>query len=268
MTKSEITSFQKTILNYAHNLYRPMPWRENPSHYFVYVSEIMLQQTRVERVMAQFASFIQAFPSFDDLANADLSTVYSEWKGLGYNRRALWLRDGAKTIIESHNDILPKDPNLLSSIKGIGINTASAMVVYAHNIPIPFIETNIRAIYIHHFFPNNNNVSDSEIFSIVQETLSEDNARQWFYALMDYGADLKLREKNPSRRSAGHRKQSPFTGSFRQIRGETLAQLAHKSLKVSELESIYGCDRTLLIVRSLEKDGLIIINGDTLHIAE
>ncbi|MEA2715437.1 MAG: A/G-specific adenine glycosylase [Candidatus Parcubacteria bacterium] len=202
-----------------------MSWRSDPTPYRVVISEIMLQQTQVERVMKKFAPFMRRFPDWQTLAQSPTKDVLEEWSGLGYNRRALYLKRIAQIIASGR-----KEPDTLEKwreLPGIGPNTAGAILAFAFNRPVPFIETNIRAVFIHFFFRNSSKkIADHEILPFVQRALADKkiraNAREWYYALMDYGAHLKKQDINPSRRSAHHFKQKPFKGSNRELRSKIL----------------------------------------------
>ncbi|OYX38695.1 hypothetical protein B7Z00_01635 [Candidatus Saccharibacteria bacterium 32-50-10] len=133
--------FQDTVWATARELYRAMPWRDDPSLYHVLVSEIMLQQTQVPRVMTKYAEFMRAFPALDSLASASLADVLGVWQGLGYNRRAKYLHLAAKQIVERGE---PRTLEELVALPGVGTNTAAAIMNYVYRVPTAYIETNIR----------------------------------------------------------------------------------------------------------------------------
>lgn len=229
--KNNIQTFQSTIWEYYRENYRPMPWREDPSGYHVLVSEIMLQQTQVPRVMVKFEEFMRAFPTIHDLADAPLSQVLAVWKGLGYNRRAKFLHEAAKQIVKDFDGRIPTDHKALISLKGIGPNTAGAIQAYVYNQPVIFIETNIRRVFIHHFFEDKVGVEDKELLPLIESALPKDNSREWYWALMDYGTYLKTVVPNPNRRSKHYTKQSKFEGSRRQLRAQVLDYIVHNPNK-------------------------------------
>ena len=166
-----IPEFQRIVLSHYEKSGRRMPWRDTPDPYPVLVSEIMLQQTQVERVIVKFPAFVSAFPDFPSLAAAPLPDVLSAWQGLGYNRRALALRACAEIVVSRYRGALPADPGILSGFPGIGHATASSICAFAFNMPVVFIETNIRRVFIHFFFPGACKVSDSEILPLVEQAL-------------------------------------------------------------------------------------------------
>lgn len=225
MQQTKINAFQKKIWDYYDKHKRPMLWRVNTSPYFVVVSEIMLQQTQVSRVSEIFPYFIKKFPSCTALAKASPEKVLAAWRGLGYNRRALYLHRSAQTIVKEYKNKVPQDLNVLQNLPGIGPNTAASICAFAFNQPVVFIETNIRSVFIHHFFKNSKKVSDTQIIPYVRETLDTKNPREWYWALMDYGSMLKKQNGNPNKKSAHYIKQKTFKNSNRQLRGAILKEL-------------------------------------------
>jgi A/G-specific adenine glycosylase len=230
--------FRSIIYDFYAQNKRDFLWRDIDDPYRVVVSEIMLQQTQTFRVADKFEHFVSVLPTFDALAQAPFAVVLALWKGLGYNRRALYLQRTAAKVVNEYAGVLPRDPAVLETFDGIGPATARSIVTFAFNQPEVFIETNIRAVFIHHFFKKEQQVHDKEIFPLVAQMLDRDNPRQWYYALMDYGVYLKKQEKNPSRKSVHHAVQSKFEGSNRQVRGQILELL----LRYGQLEigDLYG----------------------------
>jgi len=220
--QNNVETFVSEIKNFYCTFGRSFPWRETTNPYHIVVSEIMLQQTQTHRVFNKYEQFIGEFSSFEMLAQSSLRDVLSVWQGLGYNRRAKALHDIAQLIIKNYKGVLPEDPQILETFPGIGSATAASIVAFAFNKPTVFIETNIRAVFIHFFFVNRDDVHDKEIFPFIEKTLDRVNPREWYYALMDYGVMLKKQIKNPSRKSVHHTRQSRFEGSNRQIRGAIL----------------------------------------------
>lgn len=218
---------------------RDFAWRQDITPYRVTISEIMLQQTQTSRVAQRFLPWLELFSDFEALSNASTHDVISAWSGLGYNRRALALHALSKRVVLELNGELPDTPEGLMKFKGIGPNTAGSICAFAFNKPVVFIETNIRAVYIHHFFPNSENVHDKQLLPLIEQTLDNQNPRDWYYALMDYGVKLKREYKNPSRRSKHYEIQSKFEGSERQIRGMILRAITeYGKLSFDELTSV------------------------------
>lgn len=215
-------AFQTLISCFFKKYGRVFPWRNTYDPYHILVSECMLQQTQVERVSQKYQPFITRFPDFASLAHAPFREVMKYWQGLGYNRRARFLHETSKCIIKKFDGKCPSDIHILTSFPGIGHTTASAISAFAFNKPSVFIETNIRSVFIHFFFSQKKNVKDTEIIPLVEKTLDRKSPRHWYYALMDYGAQLKKEYPNPSQKSAHHVRQSTFVNSNRQIRGMIL----------------------------------------------
>jgi len=263
----DINQFQEIVWGYyrAHKR-NHLPWRQNIDDanfaYYVLVSEIMLQQTQVNRVIDKFNQWMELFPTIFVLAAADLEIVLGAWSGLGYNRRPKYLLESAKIIVSKFKGQVPADISQLEALPGIGKATAAAIVVYAYNIPKVFIETNIRTVFIHHFFPLNMKVADTELFPLIERCLDRENPREWNWALMDYGSYLKQSFGNVSKNSKHYKKQSAFEGSSRQLRGNILKLLLIKKRTFDELQEINLFDERLSgVLATLEKEKLIKKTG-------
>lgn len=260
------TLFKKVIWDHFKWNMRAMPWREDISPYSIFVSEVMLQQTQVARVLIKYPQFITRFPSFKSLANAQTPILLSEWQGMGYNRRALYLRSAAEIITKKHKGILPDDPILLDELPGIGYATACSIAAFAYNKPVAFIETNIRRVYIHHYFSDSTEISDTDILPLVERTVSKKEPRKWYWALMDYGAYLKNLDDNPNKKSKHYVKQKKFKGSVREVRGGVLKLLLKKSYSLEELKKIYSDERLFTALEQLVKEGFVQINAGSYSI--
>ena len=270
LTASAVTQFQKTVYAYYHEHGRALPWRATDDPYHIFVSEIMLQQTQVERVMAKYEQFVAAFPCFLSLARATLREILKVWQGMGYNRRVQALKKSAEIVIEEFHGRLPSSPEELMTLPGVGRTTASAIAAFAFQQPTVFVETNIRTVFIHFFFHNGGPVKDIEIIPLVARTLDTTNPRKWYYALMDYGVMLKKRHQNPSRKSAHYKKQGPFKGSNREIRGMILRVLLTKPhCSEQELMQSLGGDPERIhgILIMLKKEGFVKKTGTRFAIA-
>ncbi len=259
----KLSVFESVVNDYYKANRRHMPWRENTDPYWVLVSEIMLQQTQVSRVEPKFIEFITCFPTIKVLANAPLAEVLQSWSGLGYNRRAKYLHESAKYISQNYDGKVPNNLEDLISLPGIGPNTAGAILAYAYNLPVVFIETNIRSVYIHHFFDDKRSIDDKEILPLIEKTLGSNNPREWYWALMDYGTHLKASLPNPSRSSKHHQKQSKFEGSDRQIRGKILRELNSGVQSIDSLAKIIDDPRFAKILQSLANEGFLQIKNQT-----
>ena len=245
---------------------REMPWRSHRTAYRILVSEIMLQQTSVPRVMGRYSAFIRAFPSFRRLAASSVEQVIGAWKGLGYNRRALALRDSARLITTEFHGRLPRTVDELVRLPGVGRATAAAVIVYTFNIPLAFIETNIRRVFLHTFFPRDVDVPDSLLLPLVEKTMDLENPRDWYYALMDYGTSLATELTsggNPNRRGRSYKVQSRFEGSLRQLRGKVLAMmLQRKAASMAQIGELLDADPRLAeALRQLVDEGFLCLRG-------
>ncbi len=268
-----------------------MPWRQAAAGgefepYRILVSELMLQQTQVARVELKFAAFLERFKTVQDLAAAPLADVLVLWSGLGYNRRAKFLWQAAQVVVTDYGGEFPRTPDDLCCLPGVGPGTAGAIMAYAYDQPVVYLETNIRTVLIHHFFKDQASIPDAAL----RETLAEivktlpappddaplskpfteyftDNrypftARTFYWAMMDYGSYLKKTIGNLSRASKSYAKQSRFEGSRRQIRGAVLRLLAAQSMTVSELTRHFPDPRTPAVLDDLAAEHLVVRTGD------
>lgn len=183
---------------------RKLPWRDlqvadrDQRAYLVLVSEIMLQQTQVPRVIVLYKNFIQKFPDLKALSKASNAEILIAWRGLGYNSRALRLRDAARIILEEFQGHVPDSMEDLRSISGIGEYTASAVRNFAFGIPTPCLDTNIRRILQRFFYGmerenGEKNVSDAALVRLSGEVLLHAleqgfTCADWYAALMDFGS--------------------------------------------------------------------------------
>ncbi len=263
ISKARAAAFRKEIYGYYARQGRDLPWRRMTDPYHVLVSEVMLQQTQVERVILKYQQFIEAFPDVQSLANASLKRVLSVWQGLGYNRRAKALKEAARMIMDVFGGTVPRSIDDLVRLPGIGTATASSIAAFAFNIPTVFIETNIRTVFIHFFLKGETAVSDAEILPLVEKTLDRRNPRKWYNALMDYGTTLKKLVVNPNRRSTRYQRQSAFQGSDRQVRGAILRALNKGDSTVTKLKKDLSVESERLkrILGQLEREGFIRIKG-------
>jgi A/G-specific adenine glycosylase len=270
LTAKQIADFRAAVYrHYERHGRNHLPWRKTRDPYRILVSEVMLQQTQVPRVLVKYGAFIERFPDFESLAAASLGDVLAAWSGLGYNRRALMLKRAAEKVVSRHGGRLPTRYDELLSLPGVGAATAAEVSAFAYGKAYPFVETNIRAVFIHHFHRKRAKVADSEIIPFVEQTLDRDDPRRWYYALMDYGVMLKRRHSNPSRRSAHHARQGRFEGSSRQARGLIVRALAGRRLTERELSRETGLSlaRLRLVAPALRKEGLIAIRRGVWGIA-
>lgn len=264
MDSKQSTHFQQQVLAYYDRHGRhDLPWRQPEANgsfdpYKILVSELMLQQTQVLRVLPKYQQFLKTFPDSNTLAQARVGEVLVAWSGLGYNRRAKFLLLAAQKIQTDYHGVFPDTLEQLVTLPGVGKNTAGAILAYAYNQPTVFLETNIRTVYIHHFFYDHRDVPDKAIAELVEQTLPAEQAREWYWALMDYGTHLKQTVGNLSRASTTYKKQSAFHGSKRQIRGQIIRELGEGPRSENALLELLADDRTPAVLQDLVIEQLIV----------
>ena len=260
-----IPQFQRKILNWYKKHKRDLPWRKTSDPYKILVSELMLQQTQISRVLPKYKLFLNEFPNIKVLAQASDRKLLKIWEGLGYWKRALFLRETARKILKEYKGKFPQDAKILQKLPGIGPYTARALLCFAFKKKEAFLDTNIRRVYLHFFFPKRKKVSDREILFIAQKALWKKDPRVWHWALFDYGA-VVLKDKNINRKSLHYQKQSPFEGSLRYFRTKAVRfllsqeKISHKSLEIFLQKEIKNKKKPYTlkdIVASLLKDKLI-----------
>ena len=261
--------FRQLLAQKGEELYRAMPWRDDTRPYYVLVSELMLQQTQVARVVPKFEAFVARFPDEKVLAAASLADVLKLWQGLGYNRRAKFLHQAAQMIVSEYGGMFPEDEADIVKLPGVGKNTAGAILAYAFNRPAIYVETNVRTVYIHHFFADNFAVDDKQIIELLEATIDRENPRRFYQNLMDYGSWLKSQGVRNISQSRHYKKQSPLRGSVREVRGQIITQLVDGPMDITDLKAALQADaRFDIALGSLEKDGLIAIDGDVVLAAQ
>ncbi len=234
-----------------------LPWRKTRDPYKILVSEVMLQQTQVLRVIPYYRAFISLFPTVQALAQAPLSDVLRAWQGLGYNRRAKMLHDAARAVC-AQSGRMPRTYEGLLKLPGVGPYTAGAVCVFAYNKSVPLIETNIRTVLFHHALSGRTHVPDSELLQLTVALMDRTRSREWHWALMDYGSHLKGLGVRVNSASKHYVKQSRFEGSDRQARGAILRALAEGPASARMLHA-KGADpaRLTRALASLQKEKLI-----------
>ncbi|HVV25618.1 MAG TPA: hypothetical protein VHC21_01110 [Candidatus Saccharimonadales bacterium] len=264
--------FQNTVWRYYdQHARRDLPWRRPSADgsfdpYRIMVSELMLQQTQVARVIVKYQEFLERFPAVEALAAAPLGDVLRVWNGLGYNRRAKFLWQAAGQLARDYGGRFPAKEAELVKLPGIGRATAGAILAYAFDRPVVFVETNIRTVFIHHFFNDRTAISDKEITELIKKTLPEEQSREWYWALMDYGTHLKKTVGNLNRHSQSYAKQSKFEGSLRQVRGQVLRTLGQGPRQLDELRTEIKDERLDAVIASLAAEGLIHRRGTMLRL--
>lgn len=203
--------------------WRDLPWRRTRDPYRIWLSEVMLQQTQVPRVEARWDDWLGRFPTVEVLAAADDVAVLAAWQGMGYNRRALALHRAARAVVDLYGGAFPCDRAALLELPGVGPSTAAGILAFAFDRAAAYVETNVRAVFIHELFGDAcEPVTDRQLAPFVEAACPADgcDVRGWYYALLDYGAHLKKTVPNPTRKAKAYTRQSRFEGSVRQKRAE------------------------------------------------
>lgn len=236
MNKRKRQNFQKTVWQWYRLHAAVLPWRNTKNPYHIFVSEVMLQQTQIPRVLIKYSLFLKKFPSIQKLASSSLRNLLAVWSGMGYNRRALYLQQAAKEIVKTHGGKIPKDISTLDALPGIGPYSARAIACFAYGICEPFIETNIRRVIIHEFFPKKKKISDTEILHILHDVQPPNSSlrSEWYWALMDYGREALKHTPNANRKSKHYIKQSKFEGSTRHVRAKLISYLLENKKATAE----------------------------------
>lgn len=252
------------------SLYRPMPWREHLDPYWILISELMLQQTQVDRMRPKFDVFTSEFPDVAALAAADQSAVTKAWQGLGYNRRALYVARAARMIMDEFGGNVPSAPEDLVRLPGVGPNTAGAVAAYAYNQPVLFVETNVRTVYFHHFYASEAGVTDRVILEKLAQTIDTKNPREFYWALMDYGSHLKKSGVRVNHQSKHYKKQSKLQGSLREMRGLILKHMTmQEGAGEGELRTLFrGDPRFDAALAGLCKDGFLDVRGGEVYLTK
>lgn len=255
--KKEDTLFIKRILDfYEKNGRHDLIWRKKITPYKILVSEIMLQQTQVKRVIPKFENWILLYPSLTSLKKVNLRDILLIWQGLGYQRRAK-----ALYLIAQEYTKIPNTFEELCNLPGIGPYTASAICAFAYNtFAHPVLETNIRTVLIEEYHQGKELIHDGLLYDDLHrlsknKIVQKVGARSWYYALMDYGAYLKENKISHNQKSIHYTKQTPYKGSLRQLRAEILFTISHKKkIKNDDI-------RTEDVLQQLINEGYILKQG-------
>ncbi len=268
MTETKIREFRKLIFSWWKKHKRDLPWRHTRNPYKILVSEIMLQQTQVDRVIPKYSEFIQKYPTIYSLARSPIADIIRSWKGLGYNRRSIYLHKTAQEIVLKYYGVFPKDEHILRSLPGIGPYTSRAIMIFSYNADVAAVDINIRKILTHYFFRGIVQ-KESVIQQTAQHILPQGKSWQWHQALMDYGAlELpKLNMKNMIRKN-----RIPFKNTDRYVRGRIIDLLRECDWQedqfIGEIVSRYKID-ALRIRDNLSRlvtEHMIKISGTTISL--
>jgi A/G-specific adenine glycosylase len=267
---SEAEAFRSLVLGNYRERGRSFPWRETRDPWAILVSEFMLQQTQTERVLPKYLAWMERFPGPAELAAAPLAQTLALWSGLGYNRRALALGASARAILALGGRV-PSDEESLRALPGVGPYTARAVLSFAFGAPVVLVETNVRSVFLHHFFPGEAGIPDKRLEPLAAAALDRSDPRAWHYALMDYGVALKKVFGNPNRRSAHYARQTPFADSNRRIRGAILRELGARGgfgLGIDDLATVlpFSRERVVSALAELAAEGFVEYISGSLRI--
>lgn len=271
-------SFRARIRELAAPHWRDLAWRHTRDPYLIWLSEVMLQQTQVARVEVRWSEWLRRFPTVEALAQAEDADVLAAWQGMGYNRRALALHRAAGMVVSAYGGVFPCDREALLALPGVGPSTAAGILAFAYDEAGVYLETNVRAVFIHELFSASAElVSDKQLTPLVAAACpdSGDDVRGWYYALLDYGAYLKKTVPNPTRRAKAYTRQSRFEGSVRQKRAEVVRILlaARENglvLSTQQVDALLaqeerangrpepGLETTLELLEALEREGFCV----------
>jgi A/G-specific adenine glycosylase len=291
----KITWLQQQLLGWFRVNRRDLPWRETRDPYRILVSEVMLQQTQVDRVIPYYQAFLERFPSVAALAAAPTAEVIRVWAGLGYNRRAVNLQRTAQYVATELDGQFPSTVEELHKLPGIGPYTAGAIACFAFEKDVAFLDTNMRRV-LHRFWFGVDvpapHATDRMVTSIAGAAIPQDNGWEWNQALIEFGA-LQCTARKPAcvicplqshcaafpeiqsalatlPKSVRLKREAPFSGSNRFYRGRVIAALReHQGIDLGSLGPMVrdGFSETDLpwlyeVVQGLSKDGLAVIAED------
>jgi A/G-specific adenine glycosylase len=190
-TAGEGTALAGPLLEWYARKRRDLPWRENPTPYRVWISEVMLQQTRVEVVIPRYQRFLRRFPSLESLAAASEAEVLSEWSGLGYYRRARALHSAARVVMSDHGGRFPRELAAARSLPGVGPYTAGAVLSIAYNLPVPILDGNVERVLARVFRIGGDpgrGAAKRRLWELAAEAVSAAEPSRLNQALMELGA--------------------------------------------------------------------------------
>ncbi len=245
---AHLSKVQAAVLDWYARHRRDLPWRKSRDPYAILVSEVMLQQTQVERVVPKYQEFMARFPDVHALAASGSGDVIRAWAPLGYNGRAIRLWRTARRVVAERGGNLPEDQAALRSFEGIGEYTAAAVACFAFGQNAAVADTNVRRV-LGRVFRGGGHLSPRDATALAWETLPEDKAPDWYQALMDLGAMVcdsrrplcqecpahswclaagragAVAEEPAVYRTGKRKGGAPFKGSSRYYRGRALDQL-------------------------------------------
>lgn len=262
----KIKRFQKKIFSFYEKNRRDLPWRNTVDPYKILLSELMLQQTQVKRVVFYYEKWLTQWPTIHALASASRLEVLQMWMGLGYNTRAVNLHTTARIIATKFDGNVLKAMKEYKQLPGIGRYTSQAVQIFSTNADLVTVDTNIRRIFISEFkLPTKS--SEKELWNLAEKCLPLGKSRDWHNALMDYGALHLTAQKTGIKPKT---QQTPFEGSDRQIRAKILRCLLQKSMPLSELEESFLLEQKRLrpILDKMVHEKIIMKRNTTYQLKE
>lgn len=265
ISKAAVQAFRDRVLGFYDQHGRELPWRTTEDRYRVLVSEVMLQQTQVSRVVPKYEDWIDRWPTPADLAAADFEDVLGLWKGLGYNNRPKRLQRSAQIVVEEHDGKVPGTLEELKELPGVGPYTARAVLIFADNADIVTVDTNIRRVLID-AFDLDEDVSDDRLYEIAERVHPDGDSRRWHNALMDYGA---MEKTSAATGISSRGSQSSFEGSDRYYRGQVLDLLLDGPMTQEALEADLDREDGLdEILEALAADDMVEADGDRYRLTQ
>jgi A/G-specific adenine glycosylase len=298
---AKIIAIQQRLLTWFRANARDLPWRRTRDPYRILVSEVMLQQTQVDRVIPYYHDFLERFPTVEALAAAPTAEVIRAWAGLGYNRRAVNLQRTAQAVVEEYGGQFPRAVEELRHLPGIGPYTAGAIACFAFEQDVPFVDTNMRRV-LHRLLIGVDvpgpTATDKALVVLAQEAIPTGQGWEWNQALIEFGA-LQCTARKPAcvvcplqaecaafpaiqtalatlPKGVRLKREAPFGGSNRFYRGRVIDALRQhppddqSGLDLHALGALVRDDFTTEhmpwlyeVVQGLSKDGLAIIAEDS-----
>ena len=252
-----INTVQDTILSFYEEHGRDLPWRETHDPYEVWVSEVMLQQTQVSRVIPKYTAWVDDYPTVRSLAEAPFKDILNHWDGLGYNNRAKWLHQAAQQIIAEHDGRVPRTTERLKELPGIGPYTARAIKIFAYNDDVVTVDTNIRRVLISELGLDES-LEEDDLYDVAEQLLPHGRSREWHNALMDYGALVATSDKTGVSPTST---QDAFEGSVREARANILRDVQDENKPLDLIKEKYP-DRWEEALSGLSDDDMICVEDD------
>lgn len=266
ISQEKIQRFQQKIFSFYQKNKRDLPWRMTTNPYKILLSELMLQQTQVSRVVSYYDKWIIRWPTLESLASASRSEVLKVWMGLGYNTRAVRLHQAAQKIVAEFDGDVLAAMKKYQEIPGVGRYTAQAVQIFSTNADLVSVDTNIRRILIAEFHLSED-LSTRELWDYAEQCLPRGRSREWHNALMDYGALYQTAKKT---RIHPRSQQSRFEGSDRQLRATVLRLLLSGPSSFETIHSKVDGDirRLRKILGKMVEEELLVMQNKLYQVKE